>query len=224
MERITVLVADDHEIVRKGIISILDQQPDIDVVGEASDGEEAVDKAKTLQPDVVVMDLNMPILNGIEATRRIKRYVPATEILVLSIYDDEQHVHRVFDAGASGYLVKDTAVSALVTAIMEVFNGNAYLSPSISKRVLQIMQKPFQPGTRGQDEFLSTRENQILQLIAEGYSNREIAKKLFIAPKTVSNHRNNIMNKLDIHDVASLTRYAIAHGIVAEDSRVRKRL
>ena len=223
MESISVVVAEDHEIVRKGIVALLEQEPDVKVVGEAKDGQEAVDLVEDCQPDVVVMDLSMPNLNGIEATRRIKKSVPATEVLALSIYDDEQYVHRVFDAGASGYLVKDTAVSVLVTAIKEVSRGNGYLSPTISKRVLDMFKSPKRRGESNKAEVLSTRENEVLQLIAEGYTNKEIAEILCRAPKTIGNHRSNIMRKLEIHDVAGLTRYAIKHGIVSEDGRIRKR-
>ena len=224
MDQITVLVADDHEIVRKGIIALLKQESDIEVLGEASDGQEAVNMAEDLQPDVVVMDISMPGLNGIEATRLIKKYVPATEILALSMHDDEQYVHRVLKAQALGYLIKDTAVSDLVTAIRSVSKGNPYLSPTISKVVLESFVNPSNKSDQEKQELLSNREKQVLQLIAEGYKTKQIAKRLHLAEKTVGNHRGNIMKKLDIHDVAGLTRYAILHGMVSEEGKMKIKL
>jgi len=223
MERITVLVADDHEIVRKGIVALLASEEDIEVIGEARDGHEALSLAETSQPDVVVMDLSMPGLNGIEATRLIKKRVPATEVLALSMYDDEQYVHRVLTAKAKGYLVKDTAVQELVSAIRAVSQGKAYLSPSISKLVLEHYVSPNRKPEE-KTELLSPREKEVLQLIAEGYTTNEIAKKLFLAPKTIGNHRSNIMSKLDIHDVAGLTRYAIHNAIISDDGKKKKKL
>ncbi len=215
MQKITVLLADDHTVVRQGLRALLEAEEDMSVVGEAENGRQAVQMIKRLQPDVVVMDIAMPTLNGLEATRQISRDNPKCKVLVLSSYSDDEYVQQLTDAGAAGYLVKQTAAQDLVTAIREANRGNAFFSPAISKRLLEhyraSISKP--PGEKKSPK-LTARELEVLQLIAEGYPNKQIAGELFISIKTVEKHRQQLMNKLDIHDVAGLTRYAIAKGVI----------
>src|ERR1041385_8650877 len=215
MEKITVLLADDHTVVRQGIRALLEAEEDMNVAGEAENGRQAVQMAKRLQPDVVVMDIAMPSLNGLEATRQISRESPKSRVLILSSYSDDEYVQQLTDAGASGYLVKQTAAQDLVTAIREAKRGNAFFSPAIFRRLFEhdrsSVGKP--PGEKKAPK-LTPRELEVLQLIAEGYANKQIAGELFISIKTVEKHRQQLMHKLDIHDVAGLTRYAIAKGII----------
>jgi len=215
MQKITVLLADDHTVVRQGLRALLEAEEDMNMVGEAENGRQAVQMAKRLQPDVVVMDIAMPSLNGLEATRQVTRESPKSRVLILSSYSDDEYVQQLTDAGASGYLVKQTAAQDLVAAIRKAKKGNAFFSPDISKRLLEhyraSLGKP--PGARKSPK-LTPRELEVLQLIAEGYANKQIAGELFISIKTVEKHRQQLMHKLDIHDVAGLTRYAIAKGII----------
>src|SRR6185295_10339134 len=215
MQKITVLLADDHTVVRAGLRALLEAEEDINVVGESENGREAVRMAKHLQPDVVVMDIAMPSLNGLEATRQVTRESPKSRVLILSSYSNDEYVQQLTDAGATGYLVKQTAAQDLVAAIREVKKGNAFFSPAISKRLLEhfrtMVNRP--PGERKSTK-LTPRELEVLQLVAEGYANKQIAAELFISIKTVEKHREQLMRKLDIHDVAGLTRYAITNGII----------
>jgi len=213
MNKIKVLLAEDHTIVREGIRSLLESQMDIEVIGEAENGLDAVRKTQKLRPDVVIMDISMPTLNGIDATRLIKKRVPNTKVLILTIHEQEEYAVQILKAGASGYLVKKTAMSELVAAIRAVNQGLSFLSPYVSKMMLD----KYIRGTERvstKKEAITVRERQILQLIAEGHTNKEIAKILFLSVRTVEKHRANIMNKLDIHDVAGLTRYAIEKGLI----------
>jgi DNA-binding NarL/FixJ family response regulator len=215
MQKVTVLLADDHTVVRQGLRALLEAEEDMSVVGEAENGRQAVQMAKRLQPDVVVMDIAMPSLNGLEATRQISRESPKSKVLILSSYSDDEYVQQLTDAGASGYLVKQTAAQDLVTAIREAKRGNAFFSPTISKRLLEHYRASMgKPPSEKKAPKLTPREQEVLQLIAEGYANKQIAGELFISIKTVEKHRQQLMNKLDIHDVAGLTRYAIAKGII----------
>ena len=220
--KITVLLADDHTVVRQGLRALLEAEEDVSVAGEAENGRQAVQMAKRLQPDVVVMDIAMPSLNGLEATRQIIKESPRSKVLILSSYSDDEYVQQLTDAGASGYLVKQTAAQDLVGAIREAKKGNAFFSPAISKRLLEhyraSLGKP--PGEKKTSK-LTPRELEVLQLIAEGYANKQIAGELFISIKTVEKHRQQLMHKLDIHDVASLTRYAIAKGIIETSTGLR---
>ena len=215
MDNIKVLIADDHTIVRKGLCSLLRDEGDITVVGEAKNGREVLDTIEGLLPDVIVMDVNMPLLNGIEVTRHVKKAFPSTEIIILTMYSDEEYVHEALMAGASGFLLKDTIPQDLVTAIRTVFQGESFLSPSISKTVIHRYAKL---GQHSEDELekkeLTTREREIVQLIAEGYHNREISEALYISPKTVEVHKQNIQKKLDVYGTAELTKYAIKKGII----------
>lgn len=214
MRRISVLLVDDHTVVRQGLRMLLNSEDDIEVVGEAENGRQAVLFARKTPPDVVLMDVAMPMLNGLEATRQIVKQLPRTKVLVLTSYGDDDLVKQLMGAGASGYLIKQTAANDLLHAIREVQSGNTYFSPSIGKR-LQEQCGGVNPGSssRRMGE-LTSREVEVLQLIAEGFSNKQIAAELCISIKTVEKHRQQVMNKLSIHDVAGLTRYAIAKGMV----------
>jgi two-component system response regulator NreC len=217
MSPIKVLLAEDHTIVRKGIRSLLDGVTDIEVIGEAEDGREAVEKVGQLLPDVVLMDNTMPILNGLEATRQIKKQFPHIMVLILTMHTDEEYIFQFLQAGASGYLVKKTAPKELVSAIKAVYRGDSFLSPSISKKVIEEYLRHGRETDARKDSYtqLTDREREVLQLIAEGFSNKEIAEQLHLSIKTVGNHRLNLMEKLDIHNVSDLTKYAIRKGIIS---------
>jgi DNA-binding NarL/FixJ family response regulator len=213
MSRITVLLADDHPIVRQGLRSLLATEPIIEIIGEAADGREAVKQAIACRPDVVIMDIAMPLLNGADATRQIKQHLPCTKVLILSVYSDEEYIFQVFKAGASGYLMKDAELSDLVTAIHLVQRGDSYLSPSISRVVLdEYVRRAEKKGAA--TDLLTDREREVLRLISEGQSNKQIAALLDLSVRTVEHHRRNIMQKLDLHDTASLTRYAMRRGLI----------
>ena len=215
MDKIRVLLVDDHTILREGIKMLLEAQPDVEVVGEAEDGEEAVAKARALKPDVVLMDVAMPKLNGLEATRQIKKEDPNAQVLILSMHETEEYILPILEAGASGYVVKQTAAQELVSAIRAVYNGNSFLYPTVARKVIESFLKRNQPSkpdpTR---DVLTERELEILKMVAEGLSNQQIAEKLFLSIKTVQAHRANIMEKLDIHDRVELVKYAIRNGLV----------
>jgi DNA-binding NarL/FixJ family response regulator len=223
MEKIRVLLADDHTVVRQGLRALLTAEGDIDVVGEAENGRQAVELAKKLLPDVAVIDIAMPVLNGVEATRQITRAVPSTKVLILSSYSDDEYVSQTTEAGAVGYLVKQTAGDELLKAIREAQRGNAYFSPSVAKRLRDQCRGAFAYGQSGRKraDYLTAREAEVLQLIAEGRANKQIAAELCISIKTVEKHRQQVMNKLNIHDVAGLTRHAIAKGIIESDVGLR---
>jgi DNA-binding NarL/FixJ family response regulator len=216
MQKITVLLADDHIVVRQGLRALLAAEDDIEILGEADNGREAVQLAKKLLPDVIVMDIAMPVLNGLEATRQITRAIPSSKILILSSYSDDEYVQQLTQAGAAGYLVKQTAAVDLIKAIREAHKGNAFFSPSIAKRLRDQCREAFVTGqpVRRRTDYLTAREAEVLQLIAEGRANKQIAAELSISIKTVEKHRQQVMNKLGIHDVAGLTRHAIAKGII----------
>ena len=218
-----IMVADDHEVVRKGLVSLLQAQPDWQVCGEAGDGREAVDKATQLKPDVVILDIGMPSLNGLEATRQILKEVPSSKVLVLSSYSDDEYVHQLTEAGAAGYLLKEAVVTDLVKAIREVRKGRAFFSPAISKRLMNHYRETLIKGVlvRKRTDLLTQREAEVLQLIAEGEANKQIAAELSISIKTVERHRQRLMNRLGIHDIAGLTRYAISKGVIETGRPVR---
>jgi len=215
MKKISVLLVDDHTVVRQGLRALLQAKEDIEVIGEAENGRKGVMQARKTPPDVVVMDVAMPLLNGLEATRQIIKLVPGTKVLVLTSYGDDECVEQLMRAGAAGYLIKQTAANDLLKAIREVQRGNAFFSPIIAKRLRDQCRESFsagQPIRKGAE--LTSREAEVLQLIAEGFSNKQIAGELSISIKTVEKHRQQVMNKLNIHDVAGLTRYAITKGMV----------
>ena len=221
-QRITVLLAEDHEIVREGIRKLLDVEPDIEVVGEATNGRQAVELARTLRPAVVVMDIAMPLLNGLEATRQIRAAVPATKVLILSAHSDDAYVECVATLGASGYLIKQSAVHTLKEAIRAVHKGQTIYSPDVAKKLRRHNPKPLDPKDPLRTKFssLTSREAEVLQLVAEGCANKQVAAELGISIKTVEKHRDHLMRKLDIHDTAGLTRYAISAGIIENSVQV----
>jgi DNA-binding NarL/FixJ family response regulator len=216
-DRTKVLLADDHTIVREGLLALLQGHQDVAVVGTAENGREAVDKARRLFPDVVVMDIAMPLLNGIEATRQLHRLLPQTKVIVLTMYADEVYVLRALQAGVRGYLLKKAASAELLQAIHAVERGDFYLSSEISRVVVERYLSSENPAEE-EVVALSDRERQILQLVAEGHTNRQIAAALGITPKTVDTHRTRLMTKLDIHDTPGLVRYAIRKGMVRADT------
>ena len=215
MKRITVLLAEDHTIVRQGLRALLEAEDDIEVIGEAQNGRQAVQLTQELRPAVVVMDIAMPLLNGLEATRQILEVVPTTKVLVLSAHHDDEYIKRVTVVGAAGYLIKQTTAQVLSKAIREVHKGNVFFRPVISTRLDDDDQKWPDAGKlfKKKGVSLRSREMEVLQLIAEGRANKQIAAELCISIKTVEKHRQHLMNKLNIHNIAGLTRYAIAAGI-----------
>jgi len=222
MERITVLLADDHMIVREGLRALLEAEGDIEVVGEAQTGREAVQLTKSLRPGVVVMDIAMPLLNGLEATRRIVKAAPATRVLILSAHGDDEYVRQAVMLGAAGYLVKQTSADLLSKAIREIQKGNTFFSPSVANRLhkLSLESSDGREVIKVKKTALSSREVEVLQLIAEGKANKQVARELGISIKTVEKHRQHLMSKLDLHDTAGLTRYAIAAGIIESPVQV----
>lgn len=212
---IKVLLVDDHAIVRQGLRAILGSMDGFDVVGEAENGRDAVEKTRQLAPDVVVMDLVMPVLNGIEATRQIKKAMPKTKVVALTMHTDEKYVFQVLKAGASGYVLKSGPAQDLAKAIESVNGGNPYFSPAISRKIMDSYLSEEEPEKAlPKGEKITGREMEVLQLIAEGYTNTKISQLMGISVKTVETHRTHIMNKLDIHDVAGLVKYAIKIGLV----------
>jgi DNA-binding NarL/FixJ family response regulator len=217
MQKITVLLVDDHQVVREGLRALLQAEQDIEIVGEACNGSQAIELASKTVPAVVVMDISMPELNGLDATRQIRRTVPDSKVLVLSSYDDLECVDEMIDAGVSGFLSKRSATTHLVEAIRAVRTGRDYCSPEISRRLQARKEAALRMGRPGGNPFeLTTREEEVLQLIAEGVPNKGIAMQLGISIKTVEKHRQKVMDKLNIHETAGLTRYAIKKGILPE--------
>jgi DNA-binding NarL/FixJ family response regulator len=216
MKRITVLLADDHTVVREGFRRMLELEADFEVIGEAADGRQAVALAVKLHPDVVLMDIAMPQLNGLEATRQVLKALPDAKVLMLSAHNDDAYVKTATDSGAMGFLLKQTSGHDVCVAIREVQKGNTFFSPSIAENFNRL--NPLSPGRAGTLNptlaQLTSREMEVLQLIAEGNVNRETSVELGIGIKTVEKHREHLMEKLDIHDTAGLTRYAISAGII----------
>jgi DNA-binding NarL/FixJ family response regulator len=216
MKKISVLLVDDHALVREGLRALLNQEADIAVVGEAENGRQALQLAGETMPDIVLMDVAMPVLNGLEGTRQIRKSHPGIKILILSSYSEDDYVERLAEAGISGYVAKQSASETLLRAIREVQKGNAFFSAAIAQRMRHRHLGPAPPGEAGGrgNLGLTSREAEVLQLIAEGLPNKQIAGELGISIKTVEKHRQQVMNKLNIHDIASLTRYAISRGVV----------
>jgi DNA-binding NarL/FixJ family response regulator len=216
MKRITVLLAEDHTIVREGFRKMLEFETDLEVVAEAQDGRQAVALAKKLHPDVVLMDIAMPQLNGLEATRQVLKALPATKVLILSAHNDDAYVNNATESGAMGFLLKQTSAHDVCRAIREVHGGKKFFSPSISRRQDRLHPESLdRSGSLTKKASpLTSREMEVLQLIAEGKANKETAAELGIGIKTVEKHREHLMRKLDIHDTAGLTRYAIGAGII----------
>ena len=216
MNPIRVLLADDHKLIRAGLRLVVDQQPDLSVVGEADDGRQAVELAKSLKPDVVVMDIGMPNLNGIEAARQIGEMDPGAAVVMLSMHSDEGYVLRALSAGARAYLLKDSATTDLVQAIRAVVEGKSFFSPAVSKVLLQdYMRKLQRSGAEDSYDLLSPREREVLQLVGEGKSNKEVASLLNLSVYTVETHRAKIMQKLNLKGVPELILYAVRKGIIS---------
>jgi len=222
MKRITVLLAEDHQIVREGFKSLLEHEDDLEVVGEAETGRRAVQLTRKLRPSVVVMDIDMPLLNGLEATRQIRKEFPATKVLILSAHSDDAYVEQVAALGAAGFLVKQTSSHELAAAIRKIHGGETFFSASVFKRVQNHSRKSLSRdgNPKEKNNCLSSREVEVLQLIAEGKANKQVASELGVSFKTVDKHRQHLMSKLNIHDVAGLTRYAIAEGIIESSVRL----
>jgi len=209
----TIFLADDHQLVRAGIRSLIEKLPEFAVIGESSDGREAVKLVKSLQPDIVLMDIAMGGLNGLEATAKILKYQPQIKIIILSMHASEEYVLKALRAGASGYMLKDSAPQELEMAITSVLRNNIYLSPGVSNHVVSNVLKR-NDGPQSSLDLLSSRQREILQLVAEGYSTKDIADKTNLSIKTVETHRMQLMNRLDIHGIAGLVRFAIRHGLI----------
>lgn len=215
MDNVRIVIADDHEVVRKGIRSIIESHPGWQVCGEAADGRKAVEKAEELNPEVVIIDIGMPLLNGLEATRQILKSRPATKVLVLSVYESEQLVEQVLDAGARGYVLKSDASRDLVRAIEELQRNHTFFTSKVGQLVLETFL-----GRRPQDRTkraagpLTSREREVVQLLAEGKSTKEVAVALNLSVKTAETHRANIMRKLDVHSISELVLYAVRNNIV----------
>jgi len=208
-------VVDDHTIVRDGIYALLALTGDIEVVGEAANGSEALKMVKELQPNVVLMDVAMPIMGGLEATRRIRKEFPRTRVLILTQYDDKEYVFPIIEAGASGFISKVAASSELASGIRSVYHGDSYLSPSVAKFLVEDYQHGGGRTTQDPYEELTDRERDVLKLLAEGHATREIANMLKVSAKTVEGHKTNLMAKLDIHNRIELVKYALRKGIIS---------
>lgn len=213
----TVLLADDHAILREGLRMVLDAQPGLTVVGEAEDGRQALEMVEELHPDVVVMDIAMPTMNGAEATRQIKRRFPDVRVLILTMHENQQYLAQIINAGAIGCVLKRSAGTELVTAVRAAARGESYFSPTLASMMLDVYR--MQLASQGQDELslLTEREREVLQLIAEGKTNQEIADQLVVSIKTVQTHRMHLMDKLDAHDRIDLVKHAIRLGMIASE-------
>lgn len=215
---IRVFLVDDHTIMRQGLRALLAAEPDMLVAGEAGDGLQAVQEVDEVQPDIVVMDIVMPRMNGLEATRQIKKRNPDVRIIALSMYDDDEYVYQVIQAGAAGYVLKEAASDDLARAIREVNRGCSFLYPPIAAKLIKdYMRKATGGSEDGDGGPLTAREREVLKLIAEGQTNQTIAQELALSPKTVETHRANIMHKLRMHDVTGLVKYALRTGVIQLD-------
>jgi DNA-binding NarL/FixJ family response regulator len=214
MDKIRVMIVDDHTILRDGIRALLEDEADMAVIAEAEDGHTAVKLACELQPDVLLMDIAMPLLNGLEATRQIRRLCPRIKVLILSMHENEEYIRQVLACGAMGYILKDAAARDLLEAIRSVQRGDPVLSPAITRLVIEDYLHWSDLQSKDSSDGLSPREREILQLIAEGHANKQIAEILCISIKTVQAHRTNIMAKLDLHDRSELVKYAIRKKII----------
>lgn len=215
MAPLRILLADDHTVVRQGLRKVLEERADWEVVAEAGDGREAVRQAEELKPDVAIIDIAMPLLNGIEATRQIAKRAPSTRVLVLTMYSDEAYVNQMLQAGAAGYLLKESADVDLIQAVSAVSKGKSFFSPGVARVMLDdYVRQLAEKGITDRYESLSAREREIFQLIAEGKTNKEIAALLSISPSTVETHRARIMEKLDLHSAAEIVLYAVRKGVI----------
>jgi DNA-binding NarL/FixJ family response regulator len=212
--KIRVLIADDHTLVREGIRSLLQNCLDIEVIGEAVDGRQAVEKTRALQPDVVLMDIAMPGLGGLESTLEIRSNFPETKVLVLTQYDNKEYIYRFLKAGASGYVLKKAASTELISAIRAVYQGRSFLYPDVARTVIDGFLNKEEDLEKDPYESLTDREKEVLKLVAEGYSNKEIANLLCLSVKTVMGHRTHIMEKLQLHSRTELVKFAIRKGLI----------
>ncbi|MDQ2887022.1 MAG: response regulator transcription factor [Chloroflexota bacterium] len=213
--KIRILLADDHTILRAGLKMMLNAQPDMEVIGEAQDGRQAIHEARRLQPDIVLMDITMPDLNGIEATREIKKVAPDVRVLILTMHEHDEYIFQALRAGASGYMLKEAADTELITALHVIRSGQFYLSPMAqSVMVGDYLQRVRTGEEKDSYSSLTEREREILKLVAEGYTNNQIAERLVISPKTVDTHRTHIMDKLNLHSRAELVKYAMRRGLL----------
>ena len=216
MAKLRILLGDDHALLRSGLRKILQERVDWEVVGEAGDGREAVRRALELQPDLAILDIGMPRLNGIEATRQIVRRLPDVRVLILSMHADEAYIVRALKAGASGYLLKDSADTELIGGVEAVASGKSYFSPAVSKVMLDdYVRHMAEKGIADRYDSLSEREREIFQLVAEAHSNKEIATLLSLSPSTIETHRAHILQKLDVHNAAELVLYAVRRGVIS---------
>jgi DNA-binding NarL/FixJ family response regulator len=216
LPKLRILIGDDHTLVRKGLRKILEEQPDWEVVAEADDGRQAVKETQALEPDLVILDIGMPLLNGIEATRQIVRRRPGVSVLILSMHAEEAYITQALQAGARGYLLKDSADTDLLNAVGAVSSGKSFFSPAVSAVMLDdFVRHLANKGVVDRFESLSEREREIFQLVAEGYSNKEIADMLSVSPATVETHRAHILQKLDVHSTAELVLYAVRRGVIS---------
>jgi DNA-binding NarL/FixJ family response regulator len=214
-DAIKVFLVDDHQVLLEGLVRLIQNHPSMKIVGTARDGRAALSQIPALRPDVVLMDISMPNLNGVEATRLISQSSPKTKVLILSMHDNEEFLRRVLKAGASGYLLKDATADELFLAIEEAHHGNSYLSPSLSRKLIkEFLGTPDSKPADMLEPPLSGREREVLQLLSEGHSNRAIATSLHLSPTTVATHRKKIMKKLNLHRITDLVRYAIRNGII----------
>ena len=221
MKKTRLLIVDDHSVVRDGIRSVLRSSTEFSIVGEAENGEQAVELAQRLKPDVVIMDISMPKVNGIEATAMMKQHDPDIKIVILTVHEDEEYVYQILRAGANGYVLKSAGKKEIFAAIKSAISGERFFSPGIStmiidgfvRRAKEQSPKP-EPIPTHSEQLLTKRETEVLQYIAQGYTNRKIAEELFLSIRTVNTHRTNLMQKLNIHDTARLVRYAIETGLV----------
>jgi DNA-binding NarL/FixJ family response regulator len=213
----TIVLADDHHIVRQGLRALLETEPDFAIVGESGDGLETVQLAGRLQPHVLIVDLMMPGLNGLEVTRQVRQRSPQTQIIILSMHSNEAYVLEALRNGAAGYVLKDARADELIQAVRKVMAGQYYLSSPLSERAIEAYAEKARGNTPDLYETLTTREREVLHLAAEGKTNAEIAARLFISPRTVEVHRANLMRKLDLHSPAALIHYAIQRGLVARN-------
>lgn len=215
--RIRILLADDHTILRAGLRMMLNAQPDMEVIGEAQDGRQAINTTMNLQPDIVLMDITMPDMNGIEATRQIKRVAPEVKVLVLTMHENDEYVFQALRAGASGYILKEAADTELITALHVLRSGQFYLSPSAQSVIVgDYLQRVHTGEEKDSYNNLTEREKEILKLVAEGYTNNQIAERLVISPKTVDTHRTHVMDKLNLHSRAELVKYAMRRGLLED--------
>jgi DNA-binding NarL/FixJ family response regulator len=215
MKKIKLLIADDHAIVRDGLRTLFQRTPEFSIVGEASDGDAAVRIAALKKPDVAILDISMPKLNGIEATRLIKQRDGNVKILILTIHEDEEYVYQIIRAGANGYMLKNAEKKEILSAVRAVMHEEPFFSPGISRLIVEkFIKQAKEESVPSLKQGLTAREKQVLQMIAEGLTSREVADKLFLSLNTVNTHRANLMQKLDIHETAGLVRYALQHGVI----------